>query len=213
MLSRRADTLPHSKSLVVRNRKKTGSFHACFGTRPITGIHSLAREGKIDFDSTWSHQDPSIVAKILRVSAGRHPYLTAKRFPRHWATSSILQRFINSVRAYTSGKANPTSGANRRRQKVTKVGRAEAQRARRRRVNRVVTSLPLKDQAGTDLENASIPISPGSEEHDDHNVSPAMNPEHSDEDDESEEERLALEHRESSSELESDLSKIPMAQD
>ncbi|KAJ7809684.1 hypothetical protein B0H13DRAFT_2385108 [Mycena leptocephala] len=64
-------------------------------------------------------------------SHGRHSYLSAKRFPRHWATSTILQRYINSVQAYTSGKDNPTSGVNRRRQRVTNVGRQEAERGGR----------------------------------------------------------------------------------
>ncbi|KAJ7728045.1 hypothetical protein B0H16DRAFT_1470636 [Mycena metata] len=157
---------------------------------------------------------PTVNSPILRVSAERHPYLTAKRFPPHWATSAILQRLINSVRAYSAGKANPTSGVNRRRQKVTKMGRAEAQRAPRYRVNRVVASPPLEDenQVGGDHENMSV-IPPGTEEQADHDMSPAMNPEPSDEEDESEEERLALEHRESSSELESDLDDIPIAKD
>ncbi|KAJ7884660.1 hypothetical protein B0H13DRAFT_2343577 [Mycena leptocephala] len=52
-------------------------------------------------------------------------------FHRHWARSTIFQRYINIVQAYTSGKDNPTNGVNRRRQRVTKVGRQEAERGGR----------------------------------------------------------------------------------
>ncbi|KAJ6470695.1 hypothetical protein DFH09DRAFT_1220719 [Mycena vulgaris] len=99
-------------------------------TKLQAGIHALALEAKIDFKSSWSQQEPGTVAKILRVAEERHPYLSAKRFPRHWATSSILQRYINSVRAYNSGKVNPSSGVSRRRERVTHEGRLEVEAAR-----------------------------------------------------------------------------------
>ncbi|KAJ7290419.1 hypothetical protein C8J57DRAFT_1611267 [Mycena rebaudengoi] len=80
----------------------------------------------VDFESKWSAQEPAVIAKVLRVAAERYPYLTARRFPRSWATSAILQRYINNVRTYSSGKMNPDSGVSRRRQKLTKIGRLEA---------------------------------------------------------------------------------------
>ncbi|KAJ7097465.1 hypothetical protein C8R44DRAFT_643440, partial [Mycena epipterygia] len=98
------------------------------------GIHTIALEAKIDFESAWSQQDPATLAKVLRVAEERHPYLTAKRFPRHWATSSILQRYINNVRGYTSGKSNPSSGVSRRRQRLTNVGRLEGEARHRKSI-------------------------------------------------------------------------------
>ncbi|KAJ7281012.1 hypothetical protein C8J57DRAFT_1220284 [Mycena rebaudengoi] len=44
-----------------------------------------------------------------------------------WATSAILQRYLNNVRGYQSGKKNPSSGVNRRRQRVALKGRQEAE--------------------------------------------------------------------------------------
>ncbi|KAJ7291983.1 hypothetical protein C8J57DRAFT_1274328 [Mycena rebaudengoi] len=90
------------------------------------GVRALAVEAKVDFESKWSAQEPAVIAKVLRVAAERYPYLTARRFPRSWATSAILQRYINNVRTYSSGKMNPDSGVSRRRQKLTKIGRLEA---------------------------------------------------------------------------------------
>ncbi|KAJ6469276.1 hypothetical protein C8R45DRAFT_937683 [Mycena sanguinolenta] len=95
------------------------------------GIHVLAHEAKVDFDSNWSQQDHSTIAKITRVAEQRHKYLTSKRFLRSWATSAMVQRYLNSVHAYKSGKANPASGVNRRRERVTRIGRLECQRAAR----------------------------------------------------------------------------------
>ncbi|KAJ7700557.1 hypothetical protein B0H16DRAFT_1705625 [Mycena metata] len=86
-------------------------------------VHSIALEAKIDFGLNWSQQDPGTVAKILRVAGERHTHLNAKRYPRNWATAAMLQRYINS-------KANPSSGVSRRRKRVTKVGRLEAERER-----------------------------------------------------------------------------------
>ncbi|KAJ7888658.1 hypothetical protein B0H14DRAFT_2562229 [Mycena olivaceomarginata] len=63
-------------------------------------------------------------------SEQRFPYLTSKRFPRYWATSAMLQRYINSVRGYQSGLKNPDSGVSRRRQRVTKVGQREVEAQR-----------------------------------------------------------------------------------
>ncbi|KAJ7900556.1 hypothetical protein B0H14DRAFT_2671123 [Mycena olivaceomarginata] len=100
------------------------------------GVHSIALEAKIDFDSSWSQQDPGTVAKVLRVAGERHPHLNAKRYPKNWATASMLQTYINSVRAYRSGKANPLSGVSRRRQRLTRVGRREAEATPRRRSSR-----------------------------------------------------------------------------
>ncbi|KAJ7839829.1 hypothetical protein B0H14DRAFT_3458479 [Mycena olivaceomarginata] len=90
-------------------------------TKLQAGVNVLAVEAKIDFDEPWSRQEPSTVAKLLRVSEQRFPYLTSKRFPRYWATSAMLQRYINSVRGYQSGLKNPDSGVSRRRQRVTKI--------------------------------------------------------------------------------------------
>ncbi|KAJ7103429.1 hypothetical protein B0H15DRAFT_795547 [Mycena belliarum] len=67
-----------------------------------SGVRALAIQAKVDVDLPWSEQDPAIVAKVLRV------------------------RYINSVRGYERGKANPDSGVNRRRQKLTNIGRREA---------------------------------------------------------------------------------------
>ncbi|KAF8205731.1 hypothetical protein K438DRAFT_2014595 [Mycena galopus ATCC 62051] len=69
-------------------------------TKLQAGVHVLTVEGKIDFNKPWSKQEPSTVAKVLRVSEKCFPYLTSKRFPRYWATSAMLQRYINSVRGY-----------------------------------------------------------------------------------------------------------------
>ncbi|KAK7016688.1 hypothetical protein R3P38DRAFT_2991054 [Favolaschia claudopus] len=80
-------------------------------------IRAIAIEVKIDFNLPWKEQDPGDLAKVLRIAAGRNSYLSAKRFPRHWATQAILHRYINSVRGYTAGKANPRSGVNRRRER------------------------------------------------------------------------------------------------
>ncbi|KAJ7080388.1 hypothetical protein B0H15DRAFT_933246 [Mycena belliarum] len=67
-----------------------------------SGVRALAIQAKVDFDLPWSEQDPAIVAKVLRV------------------------RYINSVGGYARGKANPDSGVNRLREKVTSIGRREA---------------------------------------------------------------------------------------
>ncbi|KAK7017394.1 hypothetical protein R3P38DRAFT_2987202 [Favolaschia claudopus] len=93
-------------------------------------IRAIAIEVKIDFNLPWKEQDPGDLAKVLRIAAGRNSYLSAKRFPRHWATQAILHRYINSVRGYTAGKANPRSGVNRRRERNTTVGRLEVMRRR-----------------------------------------------------------------------------------
>ncbi|KAJ7100777.1 hypothetical protein B0H15DRAFT_796477 [Mycena belliarum] len=111
-----------------------------------SGIHAIALEAKLDFGLNWSQQDPGLVAKILRVAEEHHPYLGSKRFPRHWATSSILQRYLNSVRAYQSGKANPSSGVSRRRERVTRIGQREAEAQRRRKHSRRVITSPSPDE-------------------------------------------------------------------
>ncbi|KAJ7144891.1 hypothetical protein C8R43DRAFT_1013379 [Mycena crocata] len=87
----------------IKNAMGLSGDHTLF-TELQAVIHALALEAKIDFDSPWKGQEPGKVAKILRVSEERHSYLCAARFPRHWATSSILQRYINSVRSYKSGR-------------------------------------------------------------------------------------------------------------
>ncbi|KAJ7721632.1 hypothetical protein B0H16DRAFT_1602374 [Mycena metata] len=116
-------------------------------------VHSIALEAKIDFGLNWSQQDPGTVAKILRVAGERHTHLTAKRYPRNWATAAMLQRYINSVRAYRAGKANPSSGVSRRRKRVTKVGRLEAERERNYRSSRrVVVSPPAEDNNEMDVD-------------------------------------------------------------
>ncbi|KAJ7093560.1 hypothetical protein C8R44DRAFT_815337 [Mycena epipterygia] len=116
-------------------------------------VHSIALEAKIDFELNWSQQDPGIVAKILRVAGECHTHLNAKRYPRNWATASMLQRYINSVRAYRAGKANPSSSVSRRRERVTRVGRLEAERQRRRRNSRpVVVSPPPADNNQMDVD-------------------------------------------------------------
>ncbi|KAJ7612410.1 hypothetical protein DFH06DRAFT_1345152 [Mycena polygramma] len=108
------------------------------------GIHALAHEAKINFKLPWSQQNLDTVSKIVRVAAKRHEYLSSDRFPRGWATLSMLQRYINSVRAYKSGKANPTSGVNRRRERVTNIAQVE------RRRNRRVMSPPTEDEDPND---------------------------------------------------------------
>ncbi|KAJ6567758.1 hypothetical protein DFH09DRAFT_1314265 [Mycena vulgaris] len=109
-------------------------------------VHAIAIEAKIDFDVPWSQQDPGKVVKILRVSSERHKHLKEERYPRHWATASILQRYINSVRAYQVGKGNPTSGVSRRRERLTRVGRLEAQRRRGGPSRRIVLSPPPEEE-------------------------------------------------------------------
>jgi hypothetical protein len=71
---------------------------------------------------------PSATALNILQAAERHPYLTTNRFPCSWANSAILQRYLNNVRGYQLGKKNPSSGVNRRRQRVTRKGRQEAER-------------------------------------------------------------------------------------
>ncbi|KAJ6491128.1 hypothetical protein C8R45DRAFT_1096644 [Mycena sanguinolenta] len=163
-------------------------------------IRAIAVEAKIDFTAPWSQQDPSAVAKVLRVAAERHSYLSSKRFPRHWATSTILQRYINSVRAYTSGKANPTSGVNCRRHRVTNVGRQETDRRRR------TVSPPAQGENQMDVDDAageggsaspepqdkqspdSAPLIDGSDDDDEDNGGGGSQAELDDEDSEEEEE-------------------------
>ncbi|KAJ7164104.1 hypothetical protein C8R46DRAFT_1220613 [Mycena filopes] len=96
-------------------------------TRTQAVVHALAIEAKVDFDLPWSQQDNATIAKICRVAEERHAYLSAKRFPRHWATQAILQRYINNVRAYNSGKAKPDSGVSRRRERRNTGGRRAAE--------------------------------------------------------------------------------------
>ncbi|KAJ7831232.1 hypothetical protein B0H14DRAFT_3713934 [Mycena olivaceomarginata] len=99
----------------------------CEFTKLQAGVHVLAVEVKIDFGEPWSKQEPSTVAKPLRVSEKHFPYLTSKQFPRYWATSAMLQRYINNVHGYQSGLKNPDSGVSRRCQRVTKVGQREVE--------------------------------------------------------------------------------------
>ncbi|KAJ7215161.1 hypothetical protein C8J57DRAFT_1732606 [Mycena rebaudengoi] len=113
------------------------------------GIHALAIEAKVDFDLAWSEQDPAVIVKVLRVAAERYSYLSAERFPRSWATSALLQRYINSVRGYRKGKATPDSGVNRRREKVTNVGRFEAQQ---RRSGHSAHSSPPPEEPSMDVD-------------------------------------------------------------
>ncbi|KAJ7238021.1 hypothetical protein C8J57DRAFT_1529011 [Mycena rebaudengoi] len=96
------------------------------------GIRAAAIEGKVNFEAKWSEQEYGVICKVIRVVDARHPYLTTRRFPRSWATSAILQRYLNNARSYKSGKATPDSGVNRRRVKLTKIGRAEADAAHRK---------------------------------------------------------------------------------
>ncbi|KAJ7194058.1 hypothetical protein GGX14DRAFT_576712 [Mycena pura] len=131
-------------------------------TKLQAAIHALATsiEAKVDFDVPWSQQDPMTVAKVLRVAAERYEYLCAKRFPRHWATQAILQRYINSVRAYNSGKANPASGVSRRRERRTAIGRRAAEE--RRTPQPSLSPPPDADQMDVDDGHVSDPKSPGS---------------------------------------------------
>ncbi|KAJ7168388.1 hypothetical protein C8R43DRAFT_1121550 [Mycena crocata] len=109
---RRAET-PNSAGDIVPIPKPRGKFNIQSAmelndnrplfTRLQAGIRGLAFEAKIDFGLNWAHQEPAVVAKVLRVAEERHEYLSSKRFPRSWATSAILQRYINSKRAYEFG--------------------------------------------------------------------------------------------------------------
>ncbi|KAJ7206400.1 hypothetical protein GGX14DRAFT_568366 [Mycena pura] len=125
-------------------------------TRLQAAVHALAIEAKVDFDLPWSQQDHATVAKICRVAEERHAYLCAKRFPRHWATQSMLQRYINNVRAYASGKANPASGVSRRRERRATGGTRAAEEHQS----------PLRsldaDQMDVDDGHVSDPNPPGS---------------------------------------------------
>ncbi|KAF8217454.1 hypothetical protein K438DRAFT_1924939 [Mycena galopus ATCC 62051] len=121
-------------------------------------VHAVAHEAKIDFKLPWSQQDPGTVAKILRVAGERHGHLSSKRYPRNWATASILQRYINSVRAYRAGKANPASGVSRRRERLTNIGRLEAAGLQRRRESSrhiVATPPPDDDAMNVDSQNGT----------------------------------------------------------
>ncbi|KAJ7937870.1 hypothetical protein B0H13DRAFT_1852169 [Mycena leptocephala] len=162
----RADTT-NTNTAIVPIPKPKGKFNiqsamglsdnrALF-TQLQAGIHGLALEAKIDFGLNWSHQEPSVVAKVLRVAEERHKYLSSERLPPFWATSALLQRYIDSKRAYESGKANPTSGVNRRRERVTNVGRLEAQASRGRRNSRIVTSPVPEDDQNNDTNGTPTP--------------------------------------------------------
>ncbi|KAJ7700901.1 hypothetical protein B0H16DRAFT_1483758 [Mycena metata] len=141
-------------------------------TKLQTVIHVLAVEAKLDFELPWSQQEPMTIAKISRVvrfnksissvleleqAAERHDYLCAKRFPRHWATQSILQHYLNSVRAYKSGKANPSSGVSRRRARATKIGRREAAAAGSSHQNpRIILSPPDSQQSNSRINSIYV---------------------------------------------------------
>ncbi|KAJ7218478.1 hypothetical protein GGX14DRAFT_390247 [Mycena pura] len=117
-------------------------------------VHATAVEGKLDFGLSWSQQDPMTIGKISRVVEERCNYLCAQRFPRHWATQAMLQRYLNSVRGYKSGKENPSSGVSRRRALTTAVGRREAEAQLSRRNPHVVSS-PPDDQEQMDVDRQS----------------------------------------------------------
>ncbi|KAJ6602607.1 hypothetical protein DFH09DRAFT_1301630 [Mycena vulgaris] len=102
-------------------------FRSVYSKDRSSLVHAIVIEAKIDFDVPWSQQDPGKVVKILRVSCERHKHLKEERDPQHWATALILQRYINSVCAYQVGKGNPTSGVSRRCERLTRVGRLEAE--------------------------------------------------------------------------------------
>ncbi|KAF8146843.1 hypothetical protein K438DRAFT_1990128 [Mycena galopus ATCC 62051] len=171
-------------------------------TKLQAGIHVLTVEGKIDFDEPWSKQEPSTVAKLLCVSEKHFPYLTSKRFPQSWATSAMLQRYINSVHGYQSGMKNPNSGVSRRRQHVTKVGQreVEAQRNRLRR-SRIITSPDSDDDNQMNVDNdgpressQGIQVTPPSTDNDDSNSedpddegNPSKSTDNSDDEDDDEE--------------------------
>ncbi|KAJ7613837.1 hypothetical protein DFH06DRAFT_1484486 [Mycena polygramma] len=106
------------------NRKESTQIQA--------GIHAIAVEAKIDFESTWSQQSLDTVRKVLHVAA----------------------RYMNSVRAYESGKENPSSGVSRRRQRVTKMERleGEARRHPSRRDDRAFGDEDDGEEAGEEEE-------------------------------------------------------------
>ncbi|KAK7013516.1 hypothetical protein R3P38DRAFT_3576054 [Favolaschia claudopus] len=178
-------------------------------------IRTVAIEAKIDFDLPWKDQEPSDVAKVLRVAAGRNSYLSAKRFPRHWATSAILQRYINSVRGYNAGKANPTSGVNRRRQRNTTVGRLELMR--RRGVEARRETPPPRNAVGGG-ENSNVARNEGQSRAQNHNnaegeeeLGDENDDDDSDDEDMTPEDEFGDEDNDSSSG--SDENELPMAQD
>ncbi|KAJ7716406.1 hypothetical protein B0H14DRAFT_3171071 [Mycena olivaceomarginata] len=87
----RRQTVPNDdNSEIIPIPKPKGKFNIqeamgladdqCEFTKLQAGVHALAVEAKIDFDEPWSKQEPSTVAKLLRVSEKRFPYLTSKRF-------------------------------------------------------------------------------------------------------------------------------------
>ncbi|KAK7027763.1 hypothetical protein R3P38DRAFT_3354712 [Favolaschia claudopus] len=201
---------------IPKPKNKKFNIQAAMGlendTRLYTEIQATVRsasiESKIDFALPWKEQEPADVAQVLRVAASRNNYLTAKRFPRHWATSALLQRYINNARGYTAGKANPDSGVSRRRYRNTTVGRIEL--IKRRGIEARQESSPANDDT-EDTEPSNAPRNEGPSH------SPALPSDDEEEDDDYDDEDMVPPNDPSDSgsdsDSEGDDEELPMAED